>query len=153
MVAAAARRQGPRRLRGSRPRASRLSPLTARFAGRPHESVSRSNRERSNLLALIINHRMDIEVCAQWDRMSMQEAAAQIGGKFNAGYGADYSSPGNARPLFRLRASTCSSGRGVFERGNAASHGANVATHYHRQLLVSTFSHSPTCCRPMYFAC
>jgi hypothetical protein len=32
---------------------------------------------------------MEIEVCAQWDRMSMQEAAAQIGGKFNAGDGID----------------------------------------------------------------
>jgi hypothetical protein len=30
---------------------------------------------------------MDIEVCAQWDRMSMQEAAAQLGGKFNIEYG------------------------------------------------------------------
>ncbi len=56
------------------------------------ESVSRDNRERSNLSALITNHRVEIEVCAQWDRMSMAEAAAQIGGKFNAGYGIE---PGN----------------------------------------------------------
>ena len=30
---------------------------------------------------------MDIEISAQWDRMSMQEAAAQLGGKYNTDYG------------------------------------------------------------------
>ena len=30
---------------------------------------------------------MDIEVCAQWDRMSMEEAAAQLSGKFSNDYG------------------------------------------------------------------
>ena len=55
MVAAAACRQGSRRCRGSRRPARRLSPLTARCDGRSHESVSRSNRERSNLSALISN--------------------------------------------------------------------------------------------------
>ena len=55
MVATAACRQGPRRFRGSRRPARRLSPLTARCDGRSHESVSRSKRERSNLSALILN--------------------------------------------------------------------------------------------------
>jgi len=30
---------------------------------------------------------MAIEICAQWDRMSMPEAAAQLSGKFNVEYG------------------------------------------------------------------
>jgi hypothetical protein len=54
--------------------------LTARFAGRSHESVSRSNRERSNLSALIINNRMGIDIYAQWDGMTAQEEAAQVTG-------------------------------------------------------------------------
>ena len=41
------------------------------------ESVSRSDRERSNLSALIINHRMGIDIYAEWDRMTLQETAAQ----------------------------------------------------------------------------
>ena len=44
------------------------------------ESVSRSNREWSTLSALIINHRMGIDIYAEWDRMSMQDKAAQITG-------------------------------------------------------------------------
>jgi hypothetical protein len=40
---------------------------------------------------------MEIEVCAQWDRMSMQEAAAQLGGKFDAGYGIEASNVGYLR--------------------------------------------------------
>lgn len=30
---------------------------------------------------------MDIEVCVQWDRMSMREASAQLSAKYNADYG------------------------------------------------------------------
>lgn len=40
---------------------------------------------------------MDIEVCAQWDRMSIQEAAAQLGGKFSADYGFDAGNVGYLR--------------------------------------------------------
>ncbi len=40
---------------------------------------------------------MDIEVCAQWDYMSMQEAAAQLGGKFNTEYGVEAGSVGYLR--------------------------------------------------------
>jgi len=61
--------------------------LTAHCDGRSHESVSRSNRERSNLSALIINHRMGIDICAQWDRMSMAEAVAQVSAKYNGDRG------------------------------------------------------------------
>jgi hypothetical protein len=39
---------------------------------------------------------MDIDICAQWDRMSMEEAAAQLSGKFNVGYG-DYGKAGYLR--------------------------------------------------------
>jgi hypothetical protein len=44
------------------------------------ESVSRSERERSSLSALIINHRMGIDIYAQWDGMTEAEEAAQITG-------------------------------------------------------------------------
>ncbi len=44
------------------------------------ESVSKSNGERSNLLALISNHRMGIDIYAQWDGMTTQEEAAQVTG-------------------------------------------------------------------------
>ena len=46
----------------------------------PHESVSRSNRERSNLSALIINHRMGIDIYAQWKSMTEADFEAQMTG-------------------------------------------------------------------------
>ena len=54
MVAAAARRQGPRRLRGSRRPLRRLSPLTARLVGRPKGRAFRGAAAsgRSSLSAL-----------------------------------------------------------------------------------------------------
>jgi hypothetical protein len=51
------------------------------------ESVSRSDRERSNLSALIINNRMGIDIYAQWDGMRMHEAAAQSSALFSTEHG------------------------------------------------------------------
>ncbi len=44
------------------------------------ESVSRSERERSNLSALIINYRMGIDIYAEWDGMTEAEDKARITG-------------------------------------------------------------------------
>ncbi len=53
--------------------------MTARFAGRSTmESVSRSERERSNLSALIITYRMGIDIYAEWDGMTEAEKEAQV---------------------------------------------------------------------------
>jgi hypothetical protein len=44
------------------------------------ESVSRRNRERSNLSALITNHRMGIDIYAKWNGITKAEEEAQITG-------------------------------------------------------------------------
>ena len=52
------------------------------------ESVSRSESTREvELISSHHNHRMRIEICAQWDRMSMQDVAAQMFAQCHEHYG------------------------------------------------------------------